>query len=106
MRETRVQSLGLEDPLEKEVASHSSILAWGGGLLRSLVNYSPWGREELDTTERLHFTSSPIPVFLPGESHGQKSLVSYSPHSITAERLTLSNRANYVTLFSIMQCTG
>ena len=54
MRETRVQSLGLEDPLEKEVASHSSILAWGGGLLRSLVNYSPWGRKESDTTEQLH----------------------------------------------------
>ena len=28
MQETRVQSLGLEDPLEKEMATHSSILAW------------------------------------------------------------------------------
>ena len=28
MRETRVQSLGWEDPLEKEMATHSSILAW------------------------------------------------------------------------------
>ena len=28
MQETRVQSLGQEDPLEKRVASHSSILAW------------------------------------------------------------------------------
>ena len=28
MRETRVRSLGLEDTLEKEVATHSSILAW------------------------------------------------------------------------------
>ena len=28
MRETRVQSLGLEDPLEKEMATHSTILAW------------------------------------------------------------------------------
>ena len=27
-RETRVQSLGREDPLEKEMATHSSILAW------------------------------------------------------------------------------
>ena len=27
-RETRVQSLGGEDPLEKEVTTHSSILAW------------------------------------------------------------------------------
>ena len=28
MRETQVQSLGGEDPLEKEMATHSSILAW------------------------------------------------------------------------------
>ena len=28
MRETRVRSLGREDPLEKEMATHSSILAW------------------------------------------------------------------------------
>ena len=28
MQETRVQSLGWEDPLEEEVATHSSILAW------------------------------------------------------------------------------
>ena len=27
-QETRVQSLGLDDPLEKEMATHSSILAW------------------------------------------------------------------------------
>ena len=28
MRETQVQSLGQEDPLEKEMATHSSTLAW------------------------------------------------------------------------------
>ena len=28
MQETRVQSLGQEDPLEKDMATHSSILAW------------------------------------------------------------------------------
>jgi len=28
MRETQVQSLGQEDPLEKEIATHSSTLAW------------------------------------------------------------------------------
>ena len=41
MQETRVQSLGWKDPLEKEVATHS--------------------------------------VLLPGKSHGQSSLVGYSP---------------------------
>ena len=56
MQETRVQSLGWEDPLEKEMqtATHSSILAWEiprteepGGL------YSPWGCKESDTTAQL-----------------------------------------------------
>ena len=35
MQETRVLSLGQEDPLEKEMATHSSILAWR----------SPWTEE-------------------------------------------------------------
>ena len=53
MRETWVQSLGGEDPLEKGKATHSSVVAcripW--------TVYSPWGRKESDTTERLsHFS--------------------------------------------------
>ena len=54
MRETRVRSLGREDPLEKEMATHSSTLGESPGP-RSLVGYSPWGRRESDTTERFHF---------------------------------------------------
>ena len=48
----QVWSLGQEDPLEEDMATHSSILAWRiqwteepGGL------YSPWGHKELDMTE-------------------------------------------------------
>ena len=51
--ETWVRSLGREDPLEKEMTPHSSILAWR----------IPW-------TE-----GQPTPVFLPGESQGRGSLV-------------------------------
>ena len=40
---------------EKAVAPHSSALAWKIHGRRSLGGCSPWGREELDTTERLHF---------------------------------------------------
>ena len=54
MRETWVRSLGPEDPLEKEMATHSSTLAWRIPW-RSLVGYSPRGHKELDTTERLNF---------------------------------------------------
>ena len=53
MQETRVQSLGREDPLEKEMATHSSALAWELHGQKSLAGYSPWGRKELDMTERL-----------------------------------------------------
>ena len=49
--ETQVQYLGQEDLLEKEMATHSSILAWKFHGWRSLAGYSPWGRKELDTTE-------------------------------------------------------
>ena len=50
---TLIRSLDWEDPLEKEMATHSSILAWKIPW-RILVGYSPWGRKESDTTERLH----------------------------------------------------
>ena len=40
--------------MEKAMAPHSSTLAWKIPW-RSLVGCSPWGREESDTTERLHF---------------------------------------------------
>ena len=50
--ETQVQSLGLEDPLEKDMATHSNIFVWRipwteepGGL--------QWGCKELDMTEKL-----------------------------------------------------
>ena len=51
MQETWVQSLDQEDPLEKEMAIHSRILAWRILWQRSLAGYSPWGRKELDMTE-------------------------------------------------------
>ena len=42
MGETWVRSLGQEDPLEKEMATHSSILTWRKPQTRSLEGYSPW----------------------------------------------------------------
>ena len=57
MQKTRVQSLGREDLLEKEMAIHSSILAWKIPWTEEPVGYSPWGRKESDTTEQLHFLS-------------------------------------------------
>ena len=48
-----VPSLGWEDPLEKRMATHSSILAWRIPWRRSLVGYSPQGHKESDMTEQL-----------------------------------------------------
>ena len=53
-QETKVRSLGWEDPLEKEKATHSSILAWEiPWTEESSRPHSQWGRKESDTTEQL-----------------------------------------------------
>ena len=55
VHETQVESLGQEDTLEKEMATHSSTLAWKIPWMEEPGSYSPWGHKESDTTERLHF---------------------------------------------------
>ena len=51
MQETWAQSLGQEDPLEKERATHSSILAWKFHGQSNLAGYNSWGIKESKTTE-------------------------------------------------------
>ena len=58
LQDTGVRSLDWDDPLEKEMAMHSSNLAWKIPWMEEPGRYSPWGRKELDTTERLHFDFS------------------------------------------------
>ena len=66
MPETQVGSLGQEDPLEKEMATHSCILAWRipwteePGLLQSM------GGKELDMTEQLTLNFTSLGVFPKG----------------------------------------
>ena len=52
----QVQPLGWEEPLEEGMAT--TPVFWPGEFLRqtSLVSYSPWGRKELNMTERLSHT--------------------------------------------------
>ena len=54
MRETRVRFLGREDPLEKEMAIHSSILAWKIPWMEEPDRLESMGSQR-DRTERLHF---------------------------------------------------
>ena len=61
IQETQVQSLGWEDLLEKEMVTHSSILAWK----------IPWteepGCKESDTTELLHLLTTKLNISLPND---------------------------------------
>ena len=52
MQETQVRSLGWEDPLEKGMATHSSILTWRILWTEETGKaYSPWGCKETDMTK-------------------------------------------------------
>ena len=52
----RFRSLGLEDPLEEGMATHSSILAWRIPWTEEPGGYSLQGCEESDTTEETEHT--------------------------------------------------
>ena len=56
MWETWVQSLGQEDPLEKEMATHSSILAWRIPWMEELGGLQSTGCKEQDTLSNFTFT--------------------------------------------------
>ena len=84
MQETLVQSLGWEDPLEKEMPTHSSIIAWRIPWTEKPTRLSPWDRKQLDTIEQLtHFLGLFVPMHRPvigcemplerGWDHGQGS---------------------------------
>ena len=57
-REAWLRSLDWEDPLEKGLGAHLTILAWRIPWTEDLADYSPWGRKESDVTVPLTFLSS------------------------------------------------
>ena len=66
MQETWVQSLGWEDPLEKEMATCSNILPGESHGQRSLVGYSPQGRKRVrhDLATKLQLIIYPSKLLL------------------------------------------
>ena len=58
MQETQVQSLGQEDPLEKRMATHSSLPAWGVPWTEEPGKLQSVGLSELDRTDRLTLSLS------------------------------------------------
>ena len=81
MQETRVRSLGREDPLEKEMATYSSTLAWRIPWTEEPCGLQSTGARSWTHLKQLNWRRKwqPTPVFLPGESHGWRSLVGCSP---------------------------
>ena len=59
MQEIQVQSLGVEDSLEEEMATQSSILAWRITGQRSVMDYNPWGLNAWNVTEHTRRQSQP-----------------------------------------------
>ena len=82
MWEIRVRSLGQEDPLEKEMATHSSTLAWKIPWTEEPGRLQSMGSQKLDMTERLHFTSLHF-TSLQG-TLGKKSLIIFFIHGAGA----------------------
>ena len=87
VRESRVRALAWEDPLEKEMAIHSRILAWTIPCTVEPGGLQSMGSQESDTTERLTLSrfvfTDPGPA-LPYPQHGPSSPV---PSPATAELL-------------------
>ena len=55
VRETQIRSLGQKDPLEKEMAIHSSTLVWKIPWTGEHCRLQSMGSKEWNTTEQLHF---------------------------------------------------
>ena len=70
MRETRVWFRSQKDPLEKEIATHSILAPW----TEELGDYSPRGRTESDTTERLLFIKKTMQKYGQFYQNGMKFL--------------------------------
>ena len=66
MQETRVPTLGQEDPLEKGMTTCSSILAWRMPRTEESGELQSWAHKESDTTEPLTHTHTHMPNCYPG----------------------------------------
>ena len=68
-QEMWVWSLGQEDPLVKEMGTHSRVLVWAIPGHRSLVSYRQWGCKESDTTKKLNKNNRAMCSFLGTLAH-------------------------------------
>ena len=94
MQETPVRFLGREDPLEKGETTHSVFLGFPGGSAgkgSACDAGDPGSIPGLGRSPGEGHGYPPTPVFLPGESHGQRSLMGYSLYGVVKSWTPLSN---------------
>ena len=130
MQETRVLSLGGEDPLEKEMGTHSSILAWRilwtekPGGVQSLGFQKTGGASGKESACQCKRSNGhrfnpwvgkipwrrkwePTPVFLPGKSHGQRSLLGYTVHGIPKRvQFDLVTETTTIVVYTVINSVG
>ena len=120
--------------IEDEMVGWTSVLVSSGSWWwtgKPGVHYSPWGLKESDTTEQLNWLTDsryasktpwskkwqPTPVFLPGESHRQRSLAGYNPwsckefdmaeHTLTSDTVVFRATQSWLCLFpAYEECGG
>ena len=111
-QETQVQSLGQEDALEEEMATHSSILVWRIPWREELGGLQSMGLQSQTRLSDFTFTFmhwrgkwQPTPVFLPGEFQGWQNLVGCRlwghTESDMTERLSSSSSSSFVFCASL-----
>ena len=83
MQETRARPLGWKDPLEEDMATHSSTLPGKSHGQWSLVGYSPRGHKESDRSEQLTLS-----LFIRGTA---RSLISQEKHLMVTSSETASS---------------
>ena len=83
MQEMRVWSLSREDPLEKEMATHSSILSWKIPWTESLVGYSPQGYKESDMIEHTRGSQVRHDSYRAVTSRTSNNWIKFPPFSLT-----------------------
>ena len=103
MREMRVQSLGQEDPLEEETATHSSSLAWRlpwvkepGGLVEPGGLHTVHRVAESDTTEQLTLT--------PNSSQSSKKIAMEMTESLDPNNNTITNSQEVAKADTDLKC--
>ena len=96
MQGTWVQSLGWDDPLEKAMATHPSILAWR--IPWTVQSMGSESQTRLSDFTLLHLTTSRFTIIMPREFHGL-NLLNYSLNNIFTEKLS------YAIVFKVGKTT-